>query len=202
MLYNPLFSRISSKVLHVQRICCICPVSALVWRSGALCNCCMQWVTFGTQCTLVATWFYIESRQLWWTCDSELATQRPFYSCFSLPYTALLPHHFVIFLNYSSSNHTHFCLSSNILLDHTEIFDIIWFYLFIGRQPFKRRMWEKEEIRAVEKHMMSFITSCRVPGKSDCDKCLQLEKEALQNRNWLAIKFYIKNRITALKHKV
>ncbi|KAG1933789.1 hypothetical protein F2P79_020338 [Pimephales promelas] len=71
-----------------------------------------------------------------------------------------------------------------------------------GRQPFKRRVWEKEEIHAVEKHMMSFITSCRVPGKSDCDKCLNLEKAALKNRNWLAIKFYIKNRITALKNKV
>ncbi|CAL8366408.1 unnamed protein product [Boreogadus saida] len=71
-----------------------------------------------------------------------------------------------------------------------------------GRHPFKRRMWEKEEILAVEKHMMSFITSCRVPGKSDCDKCIQQEKEALKNRDWLAIKFYIKNRITALKSKV
>ncbi|KAL7385829.1 hypothetical protein ABVT39_000841 [Epinephelus coioides] len=36
-----------------------------------------------------------------------------------------------------------------------------------GRRPLKRRMWDKEEIRAVETHMMSFITSCRVPGKSD-----------------------------------
>ncbi|XP_051246592.1 uncharacterized protein LOC127357967 isoform X5 [Dicentrarchus labrax] len=68
-----------------------------------------------------------------------------------------------------------------------------------GRQPFKRKMWEKEEILAVEKHMISFITSCRLPGKNDCDKCLQQEKVALKNRNWLAIKFYIKNRITALK---
>ncbi|XP_078141103.1 uncharacterized protein LOC144539585 [Centroberyx gerrardi] len=71
-----------------------------------------------------------------------------------------------------------------------------------GRQPFKRRMWEEEEILAVEKHMISFITSCRVPGKSDCDNCLELEKVSLKNRNWLAIKFYIKNRITALKNKV
>ncbi|CAL8259540.1 unnamed protein product [Arctogadus glacialis] len=45
-----------------------------------------------------------------------------------------------------------------------------------GRHPFKKRMWEKEEILAVEKHMMSFITSCHVPGKSDCDKCIQQEK--------------------------
>ncbi|XP_054872280.1 uncharacterized protein LOC111580096 isoform X3 [Amphiprion ocellaris] len=71
-----------------------------------------------------------------------------------------------------------------------------------GCKPVKRRMWEKEEIRAVEKHMMSFINTCRVPGKSDCEKCLELEKVALKGRDWLGIKFYIKNRITALKNKV
>lgn len=63
-------------------------------------------------------------------------------------------------------------------------------------------MWEKEEITAVENHMMAFITSCRVPGKRDCDKCLNAEKTALKDRNWLAIKFYIKNRITALKKRM
>ncbi|XP_060936018.1 uncharacterized protein LOC133012072 [Limanda limanda] len=71
-----------------------------------------------------------------------------------------------------------------------------------GRQPLKRKKWETEEIRAVEKHLMYFITSCRVPGKSDCDKCLQMEKTALKDRNWLGIKFYVKNRITTLKNKV
>ncbi|KAG7522641.1 hypothetical protein JOB18_027295 [Solea senegalensis] len=70
-----------------------------------------------------------------------------------------------------------------------------------GRQG-KKRMWEKDEVTAVERHMMSFITSCRVPGKSDCDKCLNIEKTALRNRDWLAIKCYVKNRITALKKKV
>ncbi len=75
-------------------------------------------------------------------------------------------------------------------------------YCFAGCQPIKRKMWEKEEIRAVERHMMSFITSCCVPGKSDSDKCLQLEKVALKNRSWSAIKFYVKNRITSLRNKV
>lgn len=76
------------------------------------------------------------------------------------------------------------------------------FIIFPARQPVIKRTWAKEEVLAVEKHMMSFITTCRVPGKSDCDKCLEQEKVALRNRNWLAVKFYIKNRITALKRKV
>uniref|UniRef100_A0AAV2L988 SET domain-containing protein n=1 Tax=Knipowitschia caucasica TaxID=637954 RepID=A0AAV2L988_KNICA len=36
-----------------------------------------------------------------------------------------------------------------------------------GRQPSIKKKWEEHEIAAVERHMMSFITSCRVPGKSD-----------------------------------
>ncbi|XP_055022443.1 uncharacterized protein LOC129412454 isoform X2 [Boleophthalmus pectinirostris] len=70
-----------------------------------------------------------------------------------------------------------------------------------ARKPQKRRPWEKEEMNAVERHMISFIHSCRVPGKDDCDRCLKSEPEALKNRDWKAIKFYIKNRITALKRK-
>ncbi|XP_057716910.1 uncharacterized protein LOC130931819 isoform X2 [Corythoichthys intestinalis] len=71
-----------------------------------------------------------------------------------------------------------------------------------GRQPVKKKPWKKEEVLAVEKHMMSFITTCRVPRKSDCEDCLKKEKVALKNRNWSAVKFYIKNRITALKRRV
>ncbi|XP_017166342.1 uncharacterized protein LOC108167284 [Poecilia reticulata] len=70
-----------------------------------------------------------------------------------------------------------------------------------GRQPCKRRTWNEGEVLAVEKHLMAFITTCRVPGKADCDKCLKREPVALRNRNWLAVKFYVKNRITALKNK-
>ncbi|XP_055362652.1 uncharacterized protein LOC121202050 isoform X6 [Betta splendens] len=71
----------------------------------------------------------------------------------------------------------------------------------IGRQVFKRRKWENEEVQAVERHLMHFITSCRVPGKLEIDKCLGVENVALKDRDWLSIKFYVKNRITALKRK-
>ncbi|XP_061528428.1 uncharacterized protein LOC133400140 isoform X2 [Phycodurus eques] len=65
------------------------------------------------------------------------------------------------------------------------------------RQHCKRKKWEKEEVDAVERHLMSFITSSQLPGKRDCDKCLMLEKTALSSRTWLSIKFYVKNRIMA-----
>ncbi|ROJ30524.1 Gastrula zinc finger protein XlCGF8.2DB [Anabarilius grahami] len=71
-----------------------------------------------------------------------------------------------------------------------------------GRKPVKKKNWQKVEVDAVEKHMMHFIESCRVPGKSACDLCLKSEPEALKQRDWLAIKFYIKNRISALQRKI
>ncbi|XP_073723996.1 uncharacterized protein [Misgurnus anguillicaudatus] len=71
-----------------------------------------------------------------------------------------------------------------------------------GRKPVKKKNWQKVEVDAVEKHMMHFIESCRVPGKAACDLCLKSEPEALKQRDWLAIKFYIKNRISALKRNI
>ncbi|KAK7892071.1 hypothetical protein WMY93_024034 [Mugilogobius chulae] len=71
-----------------------------------------------------------------------------------------------------------------------------------ARRTVVKRTWNPREVKAVEKHLMHFINSCRVPGKADCDKCLRLEKVALKRRDWLAVKFYVKNRITALKRTV
>lgn len=47
-----------------------------------------------------------------------------------------------------------------------------------------------------------FITSCKVPGKKDCDSCLQAEPVALKDRDWVAIKYYIHNRIISMKRKM
>lgn len=69
------------------------------------------------------------------------------------------------------------------------------------RPPLKRKKWSVEEKAAVERHMTSFISGGRVPGKRDCDKCLKMEKKALKSRDWRSIKFYVKNRINAQKNK-
>ncbi|XP_032365870.1 uncharacterized protein LOC116683731 [Etheostoma spectabile] len=66
----------------------------------------------------------------------------------------------------------------------------------------KKSPWNKKEVQAVERHMNHFITSCVVPAKRDCEKCLRAEPEVLKNREWQHIKFYIYNRITAYKKKV
>ncbi|KAK7899248.1 hypothetical protein WMY93_020101 [Mugilogobius chulae] len=52
-----------------------------------------------------------------------------------------------------------------------------------ARRTVVKRTWNPREVKAVEKHLMHFINSCRVPGKADCDKCLRLEKVALKRRD-------------------
>ncbi|XP_050965197.1 uncharacterized protein rnf214 isoform X2 [Labeo rohita] len=70
---------------------------------------------------------------------------------------------------------------------------------FKGKITHKKNPWQQTEVQAVERHMMRFITSFTVPAKSDCEKCLEAEPEALKNRDWKNVKFFIYNRITAYK---
>ena len=79
-------------------------------------------------------------------------------------------------------------------------FDFFFFFGLLG--PCKRTPWSVNEIHAAEKHIMRFIQSWKVAGKADCVRCIEAEALALKNRDWLAVKFYVKNRITALQRQV
>ncbi|XP_071329276.1 uncharacterized protein [Trachinotus anak] len=65
----------------------------------------------------------------------------------------------------------------------------------------KKRGWSTLEVRAVEKTLSTFIDCGKVPGKVDCDACIEASPEALKNRTWKAVKFYVKNRITAIRRE-
>ncbi|CAM4574316.1 unnamed protein product [Leuciscus chuanchicus] len=69
------------------------------------------------------------------------------------------------------------------------------------RGHIKATAWNKNEIDAVENHMMRFIKNRKVPGKADCARCLEAEPSALKQREWSALKFYIKNRISTQQRK-
>lgn len=47
-----------------------------------------------------------------------------------------------------------------------------------------------------------FISNCKIPGKKDCDSCLRAEPVALKDRDWLAVKYYVHNKIIALKRNM
>lgn len=53
----------------------------------------------------------------------------------------------------------------------------------------------------VERHMRRFLQSLTVPGKADCERCLLAEAEALKERDWKSIKFYVYNRISASRRR-
>lgn len=61
--------------------------------------------------------------------------------------------------------------------------------------------WSEVEIAAVEEKMMKFIHSGVTPGKVDCIACITAAPKALGERDWQAVKYYIKNRITAYERK-
>ncbi|XP_063042777.1 uncharacterized protein LOC134437210 isoform X2 [Engraulis encrasicolus] len=58
----------------------------------------------------------------------------------------------------------------------------------------QRTPWSTDEICAVEKTLMKFIKTGRTPGKADCISCINAAPEALKARDWMAVKFYVKNR--------
>ncbi|XP_059198023.1 uncharacterized protein LOC131978403 isoform X2 [Centropristis striata] len=65
----------------------------------------------------------------------------------------------------------------------------------------KRRSWSLAEVHAVEKTLMAFIESGKVPGKTECVTCIKASPAALKKRSWTAVKFYVKNRITAIQRE-
>lgn len=67
--------------------------------------------------------------------------------------------------------------------------------LFQGAK--KKRKWSMEEVNAVEESLMGFIQMGKTPGKPDCESCIAASPQALAERDWRAVKFYVHNRITS-----
>ncbi|XP_028971714.2 uncharacterized protein LOC105010019 isoform X2 [Esox lucius] len=60
-----------------------------------------------------------------------------------------------------------------------------------------KQKWSSTEVDAVEHSLMDFIRIGKTPGKQDCERCISAFPQALVNRDWRAVKFYVRNRITA-----
>ncbi|XP_042269040.1 uncharacterized protein LOC121898198 isoform X3 [Thunnus maccoyii] len=65
----------------------------------------------------------------------------------------------------------------------------------------KRRSWSPEEVQAVEKTLMAFIGAGTVPGMLDCVACITASPKALKKRSWMAVKYYVKTRITEIQRE-
>ncbi|XP_074035237.1 uncharacterized protein [Leptinotarsa decemlineata] len=69
-----------------------------------------------------------------------------------------------------------------------------------GKKCIQKRTWTEEESTPVIKFFTSHIKRGAVPGKSQCEECIQ-KHPSLSLRKWTDIKFYIKNYITKIKKK-
>ena len=70
-----------------------------------------------------------------------------------------------------------------------------------GRKTVKKKQWTKEESAAVQRNMSFFLKKLKVPKKHECTACIDAEPEALKDRDWRAVKFFIKNQISTMRKK-
>ena len=75
-------------------------------------------------------------------------------------------------------------------------------YAHLGKQTVVKRNWTQEEHAAVQRHLKRFIVMNQVPEKEDCQRCITAEPQALKSRDWKAVKYFVKNRITSLRRKL
>ncbi len=69
----------------------------------------------------------------------------------------------------------------------------------VGHTQKARRPWSKSETRAVWKGLHTFIKTDKVPGKADCEACIQGHEPVLNQRSWKDVKYKVKTIIVAAK---
>ncbi|KAK0139427.1 hypothetical protein N1851_023856 [Merluccius polli] len=77
----------------------------------------------------------------------------------------------------------------------------IFYFANLGKKPAIRRPWTPEECAAIKRQLRRFLIMNITPGKADCEKCLSAEPKALKNRDWKAVKYFVKNRSYELRKK-
>ena len=60
-------------------------------------------------------------------------------------------------------------------------------------------MWTTKEKDAVFKSLGHLIRQGRLPGKLECERCKAQAKDILNDREWTANKYYVKNQISKRK---
>ncbi|RXN20375.1 hypothetical protein ROHU_024925 [Labeo rohita] len=70
------------------------------------------------------------------------------------------------------------------------------------KQTAVKRSWTADECAGVSQRQHKFIIRNKVPGKMECQNCIEAEADALKNRDWKAVKYFVKNRISSIRRKV
>ncbi|XP_014823286.1 PREDICTED: uncharacterized protein LOC106903805 [Poecilia mexicana] len=63
-----------------------------------------------------------------------------------------------------------------------------------------RRPWSDTERKVIHQHFKDFLKKLKIPGKVDCQKCLNNNQILKDNeRDWKAIKYFMYNKIASIK---
>ncbi|XP_035849346.1 uncharacterized protein LOC116067062 [Sander lucioperca] len=66
-----------------------------------------------------------------------------------------------------------------------------------------RRPWSQSERKIVEHHFKDFLEEMKLPGKVDCQRCLNENQTLRDNgRDWKTIKYFLHNKIVYIKKNV
>ena len=78
---------------------------------------------------------------------------------------------------------------------------VIFIYPFIHFLAGKsKRPWSETERKVTEQHFKDFLKEMKIPGKVDCQSCLNDNQILRDNgRDWKAVKIFVYNKITAIK---
>jgi len=74
------------------------------------------------------------------------------------------------------------------------------YLLFLGLV--EKVPWTVPEKEAIFKELMDAIIQETVPGKEHCQRCIANSNGALDNRDWRAVKYFVKNEIDRRKRRV
>jgi hypothetical protein len=56
--------------------------------------------------------------------------------------------------------------------------------------------WKRAEKKAIVDNMGHLLRDGRVPGKKECEECIEKAEGVLDTREWQKIKYWVKNQIT------
>lgn len=74
------------------------------------------------------------------------------------------------------------------------------FFFSLGlSKAIEKRPWSQQEKHRVQQYMACFISMRKVPGKIDCQMCIDQSSSALHSRTWKDVKYYVYNEIVKIK---
>ncbi|XP_041853923.1 uncharacterized protein LOC121648062 [Melanotaenia boesemani] len=66
-----------------------------------------------------------------------------------------------------------------------------------------KRPWSEMERKVTEQHFKDFLRELKIPGKVDCQRCINDNQILRDNgRDWRAVKYFVHNKITAIKRSL